>query len=225
MKGLIYAAIGAYVVVISIMLFIYFRPKFINEKFTQEGFTTIAIDGEKIPKCFLRDAEAQRLLHMMHGLRMQKPSSEASMAYDELKLILQKALCLDADVTGPAAGPYSTYQFPFTTAHDIEPTANLVGRCTRHVARERDIDMVIEKYDYRGSVLINQLCDNNSRATALNSFHSILDRVKRNIMTVCVAPKANLDKPTGVRDPGYFESEKVKSLTPYTISGGGKQYF
>ena len=45
MKGLIYAAIGAYVVVISIMLFIYFRPKFINEKFTQEGFTTIAIDG------------------------------------------------------------------------------------------------------------------------------------------------------------------------------------
>ena len=176
-----------------------------------------------MPKCLLRDAEAQYLLTMFKEMKVVNPSSDSEMAFDELKLILQKVLCLDADVTGPAAGAYSTYQFPFTTSHDIEPVAHLVGRCVRHVARERDIEMVIDKYSTRGATLINQLCDNRSKGSALTSFQNILDRVKRSITGICVAPKATLDIPPGARDPGYYEPDSIKNLTPYTIMGE-KQY-
>ena len=220
MKSLVYTAIAAYFVVIAIMLFLYFRPKFINEPFLKEGFSTIALDGEKIPKCFLRDTEAQRLLASFQGI----DNTNTRLAYDELKLILQKALCTDADVTGPAGNTFTTYNLPFATSHDIEPTASFVGRCVRKVVRERDIEMMIDKYRTRGSTLINQMCDNNARGTALLQFHAILDRVKSNITPYCVAPKANLDIPSGARDPGYYESDAVKNLTPYQISGGGVQY-
>jgi hypothetical protein len=219
MNGLLSLAIAGYFLMMAILLFLYFRPKFVKEPFVHEGFTTVAIDNESMPKCLARDTEAQRLLTSFH--RMGTQHSEE---YEELKLILQKALCLDADVTGPASGPYSTYTLPFATSHDIEPIASFVGRCVRKVIRERDIVMLIETFRSRGAVLIARLCNSNVHQH-LFAFHAILDRVQRNITPVCVAPKATLDIPAGPRDPGYYESEAIQNLTPYTISGGRGQYF
>jgi hypothetical protein len=131
---------------------------------------------------------------------------------------------MEADVTGPAAGPFSTYTLPFATSHDIEPTASFVGRCVRKVIRTRDIAMLIDKFRFRGVALIAKLCSSNVQQH-LFSFHSILDRVQQTITPICVAPKATLDIPAGARDPGYYESEDIQNLMPYTISGGGAQYF
>lgn len=201
------ALVGLFVV-LAINVFLYFRPKYI-----QEGFATIAIDGERIPQCLIRDSEAQALLASL---------DKNSPHYDEFKMIVQKALCMDADITGSAAGPYSTYQLPFATAHDIEPVASFVGRCVRRVVRSRDIEMVIGKFEERGNELLKQLCAKPD--VALQKFRGILMRVMANISPVCIAPKANLDTPVGVRDPGYFEPESVKHLQEYTIKGG-VQYF
>jgi hypothetical protein len=211
----------AYAIIIGIAIFLYFRPKFMQQPWpwAQEGFTTIAIDGETIPKCLLRDIEAQNLLSKFQGMKQKNPTPESNMEYDELKLILQKALCLDADVTGPAAGPYSTFQFPFATSHDIEPTASFVGRCVRRVVRERDIEMLIDKYLSRGETLIGRLCDGQTKQSALTSFRNVIGRVKKNITPVCMSDKANLDRPTGARDPGYYESDSIKNLQPYEITG------
>lgn len=215
---MLYAAIGAYLILLAIALFLYFRPKFISE-----GFTTIAIEGETMPKCLLRDTEAQYLLKRLQAMKKINPTAESAQIYDELKLILQKVLCMDADITGPAAGPYSTYQFPFATSHDVEPVASLVGRCIRNSARERDIEMTMDKFNSRGSTLIQQICDNDNKGPALTSFQNILGRISKSITKVCVSPKANLDRPQGPRDPGYYEPESVKNFTPYTIMGE-KQY-
>ena len=213
MKGLLSIAIAAYFLLMAVALVLYFRPKFVKE-----GFTTIALDDASMPKCFVREPEAQKLLATFRAT-----NTTNSAEYEEFKLILQKVLCLDADVTGPGAGPYSTYKLPFATSHDIEPVASFVGRCVRKVLRERDIEMLIEKYRTRGGVLIHQLCTSNVEQY-LFRFNSILDKVKRTITPICVAPKATMDIPAGPRDPGYFESEDIRNLSPYAISGGGAQY-
>lgn len=211
-------ALAAFFVALAIAAFLYFRPRFFAE-----GFATIALDGESMPKCFLRDAEAQRILAEFSGA--QAPASDAGMAYAELKLILQKALCMDADITGSGAGPYSTYQMPFATAHDIEPAASFVGRCVKGAVRTRDLEMVIDKFEGRGVELIGTLCaDKAKRARVLEMFHNVLARASRNMADKCLVEKATLDIPAGPRDPGYFEPDSVKELGKYTITGNA-QYF
>jgi hypothetical protein len=216
---MLYVAIIGFLVALAIAIFLYFRPKFISE-----GFTTIAIDGETIPKCLLRDTEAQYLLKQFQSMKQINPTADSIAAYDELTLILQKVLCMDADVTGPAAGPYSTFKLPFANSHDIEPVASIVGRCVRKSTRERDIEMMMDKFNSRGTELINRLCDNNTKGSAVTSFRNILARMGKTITAACVAPKTTLDTPPGARDPGYYEPESVKNFSPYTIMGE-RQYF
>ena len=212
-------ALAAFFVALAIAAFLYFRPHFLAE-----GFATIALDGETMPKCFLRDTEAQRILVEFAGAH-RAPASDAAMAYAELKLILQKALCMDADITGSGAGAYSTYQMPFATAHDIEPAASFVGRCVKGAVRTRDLEMVIDKFEARGAELINTLCaDKAQRARVMNMFHNVLARASRNMADKCIVEKASLDVPAGARDPGYFEPDSLKELRPYAIQGGA-QYF
>ena len=208
-----------FVILIIVGTYLYFRTRGYNK--TTEGFATIALDGEAMPKCFLRNVDAQNLLARFQAQKIVSPNTDAGMAYDELKLILQKALCIDADITGTAMGPYSTYQLPFATMHDMEPVASFVSRCTRQAVRERDIELTIGKLQSRGEELIKRLCvDKKTAASAVQDFGLILRNVKDRISARCLEGKATpISHPLGVRDPGYFESEAVKELSPYQITG------
>jgi hypothetical protein len=207
-----------FVILIITGTYLYFRTRGYK---TTEGFATIALDGEAMPKCFLRNVDAQNLLARFQAQKIVSPNTDAGMAYDELKLILQKALCMDADITGLAAGPYSTYQLPFATMHDMEPVASFVSRCTRMAVRERDIELTIGKLQSRGEELIKRLCvDRATAAQAIDDFGKIMRNVKDRISARCLEGKATpISHPLGVRDPGYFEPEAVKELTPYKITG------
>jgi len=212
-------ALAAFAVVLTIGLFFYVRPGFLHE-----GFATVALDGETMPKCFLRDAEAQQILRELRGSLPKHSSVDVGVAHAELVLILQKVLCIDADVSGSGAGPYSTYQMPFATAHDIEPAASFVGRCVRHAIRSRDLEMAMDKFEGRGKELIAHLCKGPQRDKVMVMFHNVVARATRNIATKCMTPKASLDTPAGPRDPGYFEPSELQELGPYTIRGD-YQYF
>jgi hypothetical protein len=205
----------AFFIVLAIAAFLYLRPRFINE-----GFATIALDEESMPKCFLRDTEAQSLLA---DLRATVHDVDSNVSYNEFKLIVQKLLCIDADVTGSGAGVYSTYQLPYATAHDIEPAANFVNRCIRNAVRETDVEMVIDKFQTRGNELLGMLCAKGLEG-ARAKFHNVVGRAAQGIKRNCLMQKAVMDVPAGPRDPGYFVPADVDALRPYTISGGDKQY-
>ena len=209
-----------FLVALVVVLFMFFlKPR------QMEGFATIALDGETMPKCLIRSPDAQELLAMFQGLKVVSPASESAMAYEELKLILQKLLCIDADVTGSGAGPYSTYQLPFATAHDIEPAASFVGRCVRNAVRERDITMAMEKFETRGNALIESMCaDAEQRKSAIAKFHNIVARTTQAITDKCLSEKATLDRPAGPRDPGYYTPAGLEDHGEYTLFGGEKQY-
>jgi len=189
-----------------------------------EGFATIALD-DAMPRCFTRDADAQSLMANFQGLKTAAPASNAAMAYEELKLILTKVLCMDADITGMGMGPYSTYQLPYATAHDIEPVASFVSRCIKGAVRERDLEMVMSTFYDRGLTLINAMCfDEKSKQWANNKFHTIITRATRNISQNAFKEKATLDRPAGARDPGYSQPHTSLDQGPYTIKGNF-QYF
>jgi hypothetical protein len=215
----------AFLILLVIGLVLYLRPYFFTTAgFTTEGFTTVAIEGEIMPRCLARDPDSQALLAQLYS--KSAPNSSAGEAYTEFKLILQKLLCIDADVTGMGAGAYSTYQLPYATSHDIEPAASFVGRCVRNAVRERDVFMVLEKFEQRGNVLLKTICGGDSAATNTHvaAFNRIVKRIGANIASGCLREKANMDVPAGPRDPGYYTPNNVETLQEYTIFGGSPQY-
>lgn len=214
-------ALTAFFVVVIVGALVYFRPRFFSE-----GFATIAIDSSTAPKCFLRDVDAQKLISKFSEIRVMQPASPQAMALAELTLIIQKMLCIDADITGAAMGPYSTYQLPYATAHDIEPAAEFVNRCLKNAVRSRDIEVAMGKFEDRGYELLEVLCGGTPEHEANKDlFRGIVMRSTRNISDYCLKPKNSLDTPAGPRDPAYFDPGTVASdARPYQISGGGTQW-
>jgi len=196
---------------VTVLLYVY--PNFLKEI---EGFSTIAVDPVYHPKCFARDAEAQRLLAEVVNAFPNTP--EAIQWVDEFRLILTKLLCIDADITGSGSGVYSTVDLKFNTFHDMEPVANFVGRCLNRSLKERDMKLTLEKLETRGAELLKGSTGVNKaqRDLWVASLHNIAMRTSQAIHKVCLTPVASLDRPAGPRDPGFYDTAKgLSKPAPY----------
>lgn len=214
-------AFAAFAIVFAIAVFIYLRPSFIREGLGMyEGFATHGIN-RNLPKCFLRDAEAQELLTMFQGIN----TPEQIAVRDELQLIVQKVLCMDADINGAGAGIYSTRDLAYATAHDVAPISDLVGRCVRKAVRSHELDVVFDKFEARGIQLLDVLCTGNDASQrAYTLYHSILLRYAAHIKATCAIPKMTIEHPASPRDPGYYIPDNVLAYSEYSISGKDDQY-
>lgn len=213
-------AVGAFLVVIAIGVLLYLNPRFFYIKRKEEGFTT-AIQSDTFPKCIGRSPDAQKLLAELHPrVANLAPASDAAMAFAEFKLILQKMLCLDADITGQAAGAYTTYSLPFSTMHDIEPTASFVGRCLRNGLRSQDIEIAIDKFETRGSELLKTLCPTPAEYSQFYGlFRRVIEQTAKSLATTCLREHAAMDIPPGVRDPGYYTPPEINRYSDYKETG------
>ncbi len=211
------ALIGLLVLCIAAFSY-YLNPRFFID---MEGFTTIAVDADVSPKCVSRSRDAQELLQIVNQATAHfGPASESRMAFEELKLIVQKATCMDADISGMGAGPYTSFALPYNTQHDIEPTANFVGRCLNNAVRSEDIEILFDKMQTRGNELIQVICDTQeSRQKVFNLFHSVLAVAARNITINCLKQQPVMDIPSGVRDPGYYTPPALTRLSSYKEDG------
>jgi hypothetical protein len=206
-----------FLILFFITALLYLYPGFLGQR---EGFTTIAVDPTYHPKCFARDAEAQRLLAEVVNSVPNTP--EGIQWVDEFRLILTKLLCIDADITGSGSGVYSTMSLQFNTFHDMEPVANFVGRCLNRSLRERDVSLTLKKLETRGSELIMGTpgVDKAQKQLWVGALHNIATRTSQAIHKVCLVPAANMDRPAGVRDPGYNDdSTELSKPAPYQETG------
>ncbi len=207
-------ALTFFAVTLAIGVFLYFRPRYIKE-----GFSTVAVD-KNMPRCFTRDTEAQLLTASLNNV----VSSYTRSAFDEFKLILEKILCIEADISGPGIGINNTLNVAFATSHDIEPASSLVGRCLRGGIRNNEIELAMSKFETRGNELIDMLCaDKYSKQKAFDMFHNILARHFQIIKQKCAIPRAAMDVPAGPRDPGYNIPYKLITYSEF-IPSGGNQY-
>jgi hypothetical protein len=201
---------------VTILLYLY--PGYLKDV---EGFSTIAVDPVYHPKCFARDAEAQRLLAEVVNSFPKSP--EGNQMVDEFRLILTKLLCIDADITGSGSGVYSTMNLQFNTFHDMEPVANFVGRCLNRSLKQRDVTLTLEKLETRGAEILKGMQGVEQRQTEMRvaSLHNIARRTSEAIHRTCLTPVASLDHPAGVRDPGYKDDlTSLSRPAPYQELAG-----
>lgn len=195
------AAFLIFVVLIAMML-IHYRPD------ATEGFAVAAVDAARMPACVERSDAAQRLLERFASI----PESNTDAA--ELRLLVSKLCCLEADITTPAAGAPRTMPLQFRTSHDMEPASSFVGRCLRNAVRERDIALVIEKFEGRGRELLAVLLGGDCR-DAQKDLADVVARTRLAMTTTCLRPQPQMDRPLGARDMGFWEPRNVSDLTAY----------
>jgi hypothetical protein len=171
---------------------------------TFEGFATAAVDPARMPACVARSTDAQSLLSRIATIQ----SDEA----DELRMLVSKLCCYEADIASPSAGIMRTLNFQFRTSQDTEPASSFVGRCLKNAVRERDIEIVIEKMQTRGHELIKHL---GCVADAGVEFDKVVMRTRVAMMSFCLVKQPVMDHPIGARDLGFWEPEEVADLSAY----------
>jgi len=162
-----------------------------------EKFATHATDAHRMPACVNRSTDAQSLLARFAHV----DSAEA----DELRLLMSKLCCMEADIAAPGAGTYRTLNLQFRTSQDTEPPVAIVSRCLVGAVNNRDTELIIEKFKARGHELIRELCN---EPAATKEFDTVLRRLELTMMSFCVRKGASMDRPAGPRDPGYWASEE-----------------
>jgi len=182
--------------------------------YNAEGFAVAAVNSILAPACTERSTQAQSLLHRIATADENKTLGNEGNK-EELRLLLSKLCCLEADLITPAAGAYRTLPLQFRTSHDTDAASTLVGRCFRNAIRQRDIDIIVEKFQVRGLELVSNLVDPSQVVEAKEEFMTVITRVKTAFQTTCLTYKPQLDAPEGPRDVGFWEPKTATGLAQY----------
>jgi hypothetical protein len=201
------------------MMLVHWKPKGGAEGFADAGtsgkqaaaalkeeFAVAAVDPARMPACAERSVPAQSLLARFAIV----PTSDDPAT--ELRLLISKLCCIEADIMTPAAGTYRTASLQFRTSHDMEPASTLVGRALAGAVQQRDVALIMDKFNKRGVELIGQVLGGCADATA--EFAAV-SNVTRVALSSTVRPAPTMDKPSGARDPGFWESDRVADLSQY----------
>lgn len=178
--------LGVFLLALCILL-VHYRPREV------EGFAVASVDPIHMPACVQRSSAAQRILA---AIATYPASDEAA---EEIRLLLSKLTCIEADISTSGAGKYRTLPLQFRTSHDMEPPTTFVGRCLNNAVRQRDIDLVMDKYTKRGKALIQSRCPEMQK-----DLDDVLATTRLSMVTFCLGNRPSMDKPMGVRDPGFW---------------------
>ena len=192
-------ALGLTLIILALLL-VHYRPA------NTEGFAVAAVDPRRMPACVERSTDAQSLLARFATL----PEEDAAAA--ELRLLVSKLCCLEADIVSPSAGQLRTLPLQFRTSHDMEPVSGLVSRCLKGAIRSRDVELVIEKFQTRGRELVRQVL--GDCPDAAREMDAVLGRVRSAMQGVCVRASPSVG-PSGPRDLGFWEPKGVADLDAY----------
>ena len=178
-----------------------------------ENFAVAAVNSILMPACTERSSSAQSLLNRIATTDENKSFGNEGNK-EELRLLLSKLCCFEADLSTPAMGVYRTLPLQFRTSHDTEPASTLVGRCFRNAIRQRDIDIIVEKFQVRGLELVGNLVVPSDVVVAKQEFMDVLERTRTALQNTCLVPQPQMDTPEGPRDVGYWEP-KTADLSQY----------
>jgi hypothetical protein len=194
--------------VVLALLLVHFRPRI--ELPTEEGFSTAAaVNRSVMPECVTRSTDAQSLLARIAAYPLEQENAA------ELRQLVSKLCCMEADIAAPSAGVYRTMNFQFRTSEDMEPASTIVGRCLRNAVNKRDIELIIEKFQARGHVLIKSLCVGEDVNAGLKELDTVVARLQFAMTSFCLGKQPSMDRPVGARDMGFWEPEEVADLSQY----------
>ena len=80
---------------------------------------------------------------------------------------------------------------------------------------KRDIELVVAKFSTRGKAILRTLLPKEEQEDALKHFADLIAQTQSAMMTFCMIEQPHMDRPTGPRDLGFWESAKVADLSQY----------
>lgn len=184
----------------------------------REGFGG-AVTGTSSFTCSRMSSEAEEL-YSIFASRARTVGEEGSTDLRDLKNLLSKMCCLKQDLMSPAQTITAVKELGFATNMDIQPVADLTGRCFSKTIPERDLSVQFIKWRDFGYDLIRRLCtatqlteSEASRAEAL--FKKAWKDVNSVAQTQCLAGVPTGMFARGPHDPTASSDPIDKELREY----------
>jgi hypothetical protein len=184
-----------------------------------EGFYGGAVSGSSALPCGRMSSEAEQL-YSMFAQRQLTVGEEGSMDLNDLRNLLSKLTCFKRDLMSPGQTITAVKELGFATHMDIQPIADLTGRCFSKTIPEREISIQFIKWRDFGLSMIRRLCTASSMTesdvkSAEKLFLTTWNDVQDVAQTQCLKGPP-VDPYTVSRyDPSANTPEDVKSLRPY----------
>ena len=173
--------------------------------FVQEGFAApVSVGG--LPDCMNSSDDSA----LIYSTFLQKSSTTEEGADDlsELYALLGKMACLK-----PGHLVSATKSATFYTMHDIEPVAETAARCFSKSIPVRDIEIIVDKWNTRGKMLLDRLCTSYSITSTVQEktkslFKSVIADIMDMLKTVCLKGEGSI---AGMPTPRMVEGKESDS--------------
>lgn len=123
----------------------------------KQGFYGGPINGTSSFPCSRMSSEADQL-YSIFVAKFLNVGEDAQINLRDLKDILSKMCCLKQDLMSPAQTITAVKELGFATHQDIQPVADLTGRCFSKTIPERDLSIQFIKWRDTAMDLIRRLC-------------------------------------------------------------------
>jgi hypothetical protein len=141
-----------------------------------EGFAgPIHLGGQ--PDCIQSSHEAAELYSVFTTKASTTEEGEDDLR--EFRVLLGKIACLKRDLMSAGHLISATKNQPFSTSQDLEPVAETAARCFALTIPARDIDIAVDKWKTRGTMLVKRLCTSFSftgaqQKESMDLFNSVM---------------------------------------------------
>jgi len=185
----------------------------------EEGFYGGAVTGTSGLPCGRVSVEAEQL-YAMFSSRSMTVGEEGNTDLRDLKDLLSKLTCFKSDLMSPGQTITAVKELGFATHMDIQPVADLTGRCFAKLVPERDLSIQFEKWRDFGLDMIKRLCTASSMSEleasqAERLFFLVWNDVMNVAQGTCLqGPPKGIFK-TGPYDPVANTPDSIKELRPY----------
>lgn len=182
-----------------------------------EGFAGPS-KGAGSPDCLRTSSEAAQLNDLLSS---NSPSTEEGPDdIRELRVLLGKLACFKRDLMSPSGIVEATWKQPFNTTQDMEPIAETTARCFSKTIPKRDLDLSLDKWSSRGTMLVKRICTSLQFSDAkynqaLSLFKSLIADVKDVAYTVCQNKNVMIAGKDGPRMVQGYEPSRLSMLREY----------
>ena len=185
----------------------------------QEPFYGGAVSGTSSLPCGRVSSEAEELYSIFSSKEIVAGEEGATDLHD-LRNLLSKLTCFKRDLMSPAQTVTAVKELGFATHMDIQPVADLTGRCFAKLLPERDLNIQIGKWSEFGMDMIRRLCtaqnlgeDERQNAERLLKF--VINDVQGVAVGACIPPPPKDPAAGGRLDPAANTPKELVDLRPY----------
>jgi hypothetical protein len=114
----------------------------------------------------------------------------------------------------------ATWKQPFNTSQDMEPIAETTARCFSKTIPKRDLDLSLDKWSSRGTMLLKRICtslqfSDDKYTSTLSLFKSFINDIKDVAYNICDNKNVVIAGKEGPRMVQGYEPSKLSMLREY----------